>query len=850
MPSNQEAAFRGGFLIAPPYHHFVLLQHSVFVRTFAYLFTCSLIQNFSMRKKHLLCLLLPLLLCAVSRAQQTETKKYINTYGGDVELLNNYGELRNGVSERIFTVYAPVGDYYYLRALANRLKGEKLSLYLNGTLLPIIYPVVDGWQYIGSDVGAIKLKAGRNELRFTGSDLAVPMVEEISLTFKDPSLRAAPAGNNTFVPRMQPLRQQPGAININTDDGAFTERILPNPEGTYDHAVDTQYSYSHFSWIYLTAGTHKFQTNGSNVKGALAVFSPSNYAFSWSDYGSGGGIENFLSVNITQKGYYAIALRLISGTTPGSTHLYYNNNLFIYGATVGGRRLKMSTPKGGDLNHFTCKLTGAGADTRIMVTRTPTTSIRGYNDDYVGSGNWNWGYSSRIKKNFNGPDTVQYGFVCAYSPSTTGVCDIYLGNQNSNVYNTNYPEFPLHTADDAIMTAPSTGMYNCIAWSGGVTTNWIWPPHSLSTYSCTSANYLQCFDNFYSNNPVRYPGAWNYTRSGATYNNSVVDLWKQPAGGYQHASVRKPGNDHPHGYDWESKPGGTARTLHPRHALENVYWYGVVNDYYIPTGTFARMAGAATYYATDADAVKAGVAVFDKGILTRDGSDKLARLVKQVDAAFVREFNEKYIAWDKTKAAHATYSDPSMYCKNVEHEALAALGKRNPFACLVLVMDKFVNAEDHFVGDLLVALSKEKYGKLLDEVKAERLAKPTDEQGRHKLHGDHDNGVLYVEKILAQLDAAEAIKPVAEQVSVVLSPNPVSDRLTVKLTLTESRRVSIQASSAQTRNSRQLLKELTLAPGTYQYQIVVRGFAGVAGDIITVQVRVNGQLQTYKALVQ
>jgi hypothetical protein len=813
------------------------------------------LNSFLMKQMHALFLLLCLLGCVAARAQKTEIKKHDSVLAGEVHLISSYGEMRNGVATRVFEIQAPVTAYYYLQVYCNRRQGEKLQVHTNDYyFMGELNPGTNGWQWMGQNLLTVKLFPTKTILRFTGSSNAVPMADEIRLTRTNPwrvmsFVGSAGTDEPVSVAKTAPAEETIAVSKTWKAAGDITERVLPNPEGTYNHAIDTSFNYSHFSWIYLTAGVHNFGTSNSTVNRSLAIFNPNNYTESWSNVNGGAGGESAVTVGVSTPGYYAIALRPVADGQVGLTNIMYNGNTLVAKAVVGGRLLTMSALKGGDLNHFTCKLTGVGADTRMMVSRYAASSVRGYNDDYSGGGGtWNWLRSSRIKKNFNGVDSVQYGFVCAYSPSTGGVCDIYLGNQNSNVYNTNYPEFPLHTADDAIMTAPATGNYNCIAWSGGVTTSWVWPPGQLSTYSCTSANYLQCFDNFYSNNPVRYPGAWNYTRFGATYGNSVVDLWKQPAGGYQHASVRKPGNDHPHGYDWESKPGGTARTLHPRHALENVNWYGVVNDYYRPTGSFARMAGAGEHYATDADAVKAGIAVFDKGILTRDGNDKLARLVKQVDAAFVREFDEKYMAWDKTKAANATLSDPSMYCKNAEHEALVNLGKRNAFACLVLVMDKFVNAEDHLMGDLLIALSKEKYGKLLDEVKAERLAKPTDEQGRHKIHGDHDNGVLYIEKILRQLEAAADIKPVFETVSVTASPNPVTDVLIVKVKLTSAATVSIRVMTSQTRMAQVMQKQINLPAGEHQFAVNTQTLTRTTGDIITVQATVNGQLHTVKVL--
>ncbi|MEQ1678001.1 MAG: hypothetical protein ABL876_14935 [Chitinophagaceae bacterium] len=435
------------------------------------------------------------------------------------------------------------------------------------------------------------------------------------------------------------------------------------------------------------------------------------------------------------------------------------------------------------------------------------------------------------------------------SSSSTGTSDVYLGNPNSNVYGTNYSEFPLLTADDAIKAANSSGIYNCISWSGGITASWSWPPSAYSTYNCSSSGMdIVCFDNFYNNNPVRYPGAWNYTRTGANVNNSVVDVWALN-GYFTHASVKKPGNNHPHGYDWESKPGGLARTFHPRNALTNLsFGYGAVVNYYIPTGTYARNGSPVPSFDTDADAVRAGVAVFENAKLTAAATQKLNTLMKKTAASFSADFNELYAAWKKTWDANAIYSDPAMYCKNPEHDALAKLALQNPRQAMLLVFDKFVGG-DHLIGELMWTLTKEKYAYLLTEVKTERAANPNDAQGRYKVHGDHDNGVLYVEKILKLLEAEADVTTLAGAINVTVSPNPVKDRLTVQVITDKSASISVKAISAQTRLTKVLQAETVLPAGTHRFTMDVAGFAGNTGDIIAVQVMVDGVLKTVKVLV-
>lgn len=791
-------------------------------------------------------------------SQQTEIKNYPSkTYAGEAKLGFTYGELVNGSSDRVYIFSVPTQNHYDLSVLINLQDKEKLTVLFDNKEAGTLSGAGNGWQRIG--MPSINLTSGKHELRFKGSNKMVPMAEEIILKRNGSLMPEKNMAWDDFIGKMRKLEMAPVAqfksaaeIGDITNTNITSDIVLPNPASNYDHAIDEAFSYSHFSTVYLTAGNHTFTTSGSTINRSLTVFNQSNYTYSWANVNGGPGGESGLYLYVGLAGYYTVTLRPVTDGQTGTTNIILDGSTLVANATIGGRRFAMSALKGGNkyLNLFTCKL--LSGDTRMFASRFAYSSVRGYNDDYYGGGgDWGWGLCSRIKKNF-GTDSVQYGFVSAYSPSSTGIADIYLGNDTSNVNKTNYPEFPLLKPDDAILSGPNTlAYYNCISWSGGVTSSWIWPPNQYSTYNCSNSDMdIACFDHFYANTPVRYPGAWNYTRTGANVNNSVVDVWALN-GHFTHGSVRKPGNNHPHGYDWESKPGGLNRTFHPRNALTNDnYGYGHVVNYYIATGTYANMVAGAQQFETDADAVKAGVAVFENAALTRQAQDKLKVLLRKVDAGFIRQFDELYVAWKKTWTANAVYSDPAMYCKNAEHEALAALAAKQPRQAMLLVFEKFVNEKDHLIGELMWTLTKERYAYLLTEVKNERAAKPNDETGRYKIHGDHDNGVLYVEKILKQLEDKEEIKSANETIVLVtVSPNPMQDRFTVKLQLNKSAEISVKAVSAQTGRMIEMQKAKLLPAGSYQLNGMANTFAGNTGDIISIQVSVNGEIKVYKAFV-
>jgi hypothetical protein len=723
----------------------------------------------------------------------------------------------------------------------------------NGTPVRMHAPA-NGWQkstgvaLSKNDAFGLYLSAGRHTITFTIAGNAAPMIDQLSFS-RSNAHPALDADWQRFSSHITEWMQDRPVSNT-PDPGKYglsiASKVLSNPEGNYDHAIDTAFSYSTFQYVYLTAGnSYTFSTSGSTKDPVLHLFDPLSIdTRSWSDDDYNGTWESNLVVNITVSGSYALLVRPYYASQSGTTTILQNGATLSSNTPMGGQRFA-TTLRTGNLNYFTAKLTGVNPDTRIFTLSSSGGVVTGYNDDYFNSsgGTWGWSLCSRIKKNYAAASS--YVYVCAYNSSKTGNCDLYMGNTNATLPTSGEAgNFPLLKGEDAIQSAPSNFNYNCIAWTGGITTSWVWPIDPSSTWYVAN-NPLASFDKFYSNTPQRYPGAWNYTRSGATAANAMVDLWKT-ASAYTHGSVTKPGNNNPHGYDWESKPGSFDRTLHPRNALENASWYGSVTNYYKFAGTYAKNVSGFT---TDMDAVNAGLAVIDKASLTSGAQQKLRSLLSKSDAIFASKFEALYQAWDKTKERNSSLSDPFMYCNNTEFERMEAFCLKNTKAAMLLVFDKYVNSNDHLISKLMLSLSRPKYDHLLTEVREERLTNPNDAQGRYKIHGDHDNGVLYIEKILKALDET-ADSPAAEDiVSVTVSPNPVKDQFTVQVNLKASSRVSVQAVSAQSRITRQLQTETVLPAGIHRFSANAKSFSAAAGDIIAVQVNVNGVVHTMKVLV-
>lgn len=508
-------------------------------------------------------------------------------------------------------------------------------------------------------------------------------------------------------------------------------RVLANPLGTYQHEVDVNYNYSFWGLISLNAGTTiTLETKNSNTDPVLYFFNIDDPATkgSWAN-DDAVGLESKLTATVQYTGSYVVFLRSYNAEQPGIGQLWKDGALWSSQCSIGGKTFSVP-PKAGVVNFFTAKLrSDYNPDTEMYLAETATGPIKAWADDNTAGGSFAWGRASRLRKDFS-PDI---GFVFIKSRLLnfpTGTCDVYMNCENSDIA----PYFPNLNAIDAIKTAPASGNYNCISWSGGITSYWEWPLNTFSSYY--NSNPLTAFDNFYRNMPVaRYSGAWNYTRSGATAGNSVVDLWALN-GTYTHGSVTKPGNDHPHGYDWESKPGGLTRSMHPRDALRGND-YGNIVGYYMDGGT--RAARLATDFATSTpermtleESIKLGLTKIDEVGFSELEKTKLSLLKEGLSTEVKAEFDRKLEAWKATwqDPKIALHSDPRKYAQSEQYKAFIDFNKKHNKKLWPYLFEKFERS-DWLLINAIEDLTLQENHQLLQQVKDEIYQSQYDNDGKY-----------------------------------------------------------------------------------------------------------------------
>ena len=304
-------------------------------------------------------------------------------------------------------------------------------------------------------------------------------------------------------------------------------------------------------------------------------------------------------------------------------------------------------------NSFTANQNPSNLDTILYVlsgTGTTSKKVIGYNDDYsnsVSPGDHDWGRGSRVEQNYytTHPSSI---LVSTYSESSTGTSEIYAlceGKYPSSSYFYNYK------ADDAIISAPYTYAYNCIAYSGGISSYWINP--TFTRYGSSSrltpwysSNTETAYDCFYGNNPPRYNGATTYSLTNSA-DDAVINVYKNGTS-WTHASVRIPGNDQMHGYAWESKCGASYRAFHERQSLNNtddINAYGVPVRYYSISGIFTSNSSELEDAITFEESVERGLTTF----LSIEPTEKevlfLKNVLNKIENEKIDKFDQLYISW-------------------------------------------------------------------------------------------------------------------------------------------------------------------------------------------------------------
>lgn len=795
-------------------------------------------------------------------SQEIFEKNYFDSekkLGGDITLKSSVVKVEGSKTYKIFEFESPDNGNYYLNVW---LVGGELESFGSGKFTEYELSVnnekqteklkseKNNWHNVGYKDGkskekkSVKLKEGLNQIIFSCDAPEIPEIEFIRLSKDKNKSEISEDSYNQFVAEIKnEVQDRIKNPKPKKDSLAFLLKsgvVLSNPSGNYYNHIGVTFRYTTYKTYSFSSGQQVFfSTHASDgYEHVLEVFSSSNpEAYSWVNKSNSSGLAS-LNISIPITGTYYVRVRAWRQETQGLVDLNVNGQYYYSDCAVSGSGFAHAHETPTTYNYFTCKLSG---DSRIWIEDNSGVpgKIRAYNDDYYGGGDFSWGLASRVKKDFS----VRIGaaLISSYSSyNPTGTCDLYIMCQNSNIM----PYFPNLKADDAIQSAPASGTYNCISWTGGIIDYWEWPLSPFSRYY-VAGNPLASFDNFYAANP-RYGvegETMTYSRSGATSANSVVDLWALN-GSYTHGSVTKPGNNHPHGYDWESKPGSLMRTFHPRNALHGAS-YGSVTNYYKPTS------GLKSAVLLD-ESIARGHSVIENVEFTSTEKELIVESIEKLSVSQKSNLETKYKAWKDTwdNLDVVIHSNPRMYANSDEYadfiEYCETLGEKSwPF-----IFNKFEQG-DFFVINALEDLTLADNMEVLENVKSESNLKSTTSSGATIVRSPQTYAMKYIKELLKSTGTVTSIGDegiiYSNSFKFSVYPNPANTTSQIAFNLPYDAKVSVEVIDLTGKILSILQQNQLLTKGNYNYQLnVPESFKGTC----LVKLRINNNVNVKLLVIE
>ncbi len=727
---------------------------------------------------------------SVSSQTLTNTKFYQNnpSLGGECLIKKSTVSTKDGISSTTFDVCVDKSGSYYasfwmLPAQKEDGTCTSYGVCVNNERIPDALKSTAGdWQCLGLQ-SKIWLNKGLNTISVLGVVPEIPEVEFVKVS-------KTPAGSEISSERYltdKKNRAVKSQAQINTEHSILLDTLDYNRYQNVSRANsainDPIYDYLYLDWVPLKYTFYKkmyftkdqtitvstsAQNNFNNVIELFSATEPETY--SWAVI-SNSGKANISKVAPT-SGYYYVRVRSYLNGRDGIANVTINGNTY---SDVQLFSIGYTHTIGTDQYYNSFTVSEASDPIMWMEGDGMPGVILAYNDDYQEESDHEWGSSSRIHKKLS--KTISAVHISAYSSyKPESGLKMYVKCKDSDAHE----HFPNLKKNDAIASSPASSVYNCISWSGGITSYWEWPGDIFSDYYVAN-DALASFDKFYSSE--RYSGCSIYTRNYVRKDESVVDLWAlKTSNGYDytHASIKVGADEHYHGYAWESKPGHLTRTFHPRFALEGDD-YGQVVAYYARTNSSTKSISLD-------ESLSEGLSLLEHV----DFSDtELAIINKKIaEISFeLRTKFETYLSMWEDRCSKSIYSSPTSLKRCEEYENLLTLCKNND-ELKYLIYSRLDN-DDHFMLMLIEDLLVNQNSKSLIEVKNENAAL-TKKGGTQIVRTPLGNAMKFIKKILGTDDVITTKYSNADNIEV---KNVGNSSVTIGISLEKPSRISLEVSN-------------------------------------------------------
>lgn len=703
----------------------------------------------------------------------------------------------NGVDvlNRAFYVNVDQAGEYYLGAhvlpanvlVDNAEKLQDIQVYVNSEYVGELALTKAEWEFttIKGDL-PIYLNAGGNNISFTSEAPYYPEIDAIQtektlnallkvdqqyeeyLSYLKSSNSLTTDKAEQEIVEKEQIEMQGAKTRSAINPGNWSWQVTPvtysNPGGNYQHKMNVPITYTYHRKLSLAKGTYTFKTapvegdtqySVDPVMYLYKVDDPHNYSYVNDDY-SGLGRHSQITASLPAGDYYILVRAYSSSYSTSTTgrqgliDVYQNNVKINTNAPVAGYSVDVDSPNTGTINYFTAYSTGIP---EFFLEEKVNNKAKFFGSTYFYASPMEqmWWDDARVRLT-KPSSSDRYRMIitaCGAFGAYYGNCDVYGSciqvESGSNIMRS----FPNLQLNDAIYSGTGeTNVYNCASWAGGLTTGWTWGGIYSSVSGSLSGTYYgnpyvwQTWDDFFGNNPARYSGATTYTRNDAHSGNGEIAVWSTNGAisGATHFSVRGTANKHPHGYAWESKPGGLRRIFHPRDAVRGST-YGEIFAYYRdaskdPYGSVTRSFSIEkSDEMTFEESIEKGLTVVEKVELT---PAQTALFVTKTRSSGSTKVNQLYDAWAKVVSTpeYMMMSNPYSYFENKEAAEFIDYCKNNKAEAMPFFVNLYFSEESgenvqKEVSYYMFCNIFEEYASMMESVKEEWKANPKAKSGAY-----------------------------------------------------------------------------------------------------------------------
>lgn len=286
-----------------------------------------------------------------------------------------------------------------------------------------------------------------------------------------------------------------------------------------------------------------------------------------------------LSAEIANSGFYYVMVSPVSSGVYGTCWLNINGDRYFEDVPINCCMTTLTSSF--STSTYQCFAISENGDPMSFVL-SPVGVLASYNDDRgynTAVSDFDWGLNSRVLTQM-GSGYIHFTTLFNSYPQTdyTAIADIYSGLRNGYTQYAGgiHTLYPNYKQEDLMASGCISNEYNCLAWAWG---DWLSNPYfnaELNQFGVLAEMDFQS-------------AIHGYTRTGATAENSVIDVYTYN-GWITHVAVKEKTHWFAAGYDWESKLGVAdnikeeieesgigiqipdfERVFHPRYALEGSF---------------------------------------------------------------------------------------------------------------------------------------------------------------------------------------------------------------------------------------------------------------------------------------